>query len=298
MTSIFRTLPTKALASSRPTPRLRSAHCRRRLRPDYSEYWPFDRQSELPPRLTRLRPERALLCLALLAAACGDSSGAGGTDTQPHEQPPPEEVFPEKVTTIEIEVDYAAGAEPYTGNAGETGDVWDLFRANAEALFEGRDKTFVIPATLDDMQQLDDVPAGPYDYDEIVALRMRSRSQLERSVVTYYVVWLDGATRSGSEQPGVLGVSLSGTGIIAMFKPVIESTSSGRWACRALCRAGDAGARVWPRRGLVNNGIALTSDTTTATMAPLQQRRLRHVTTRSRARRACRLRGERVTTAR
>jgi hypothetical protein len=203
-----------------------------------------------------------LLAFSLLASvACGDSGGGGGT--APGEQPPPEEVFPEKVTTIEIEVDYAPGAEPYTGDAGATGDVWDLFRANAEALFEGRDKTFIIPTTLDEMQELEDVPAGPYDYDEIVAIADAHRDRKSSgSVVTYYVVWLDGLyEKDGSEQAGVLGVSLTGTGIIAMFKPVIESTSVGplgaveRYVEQATL-VHEFGHAV----GLVNNGLPLTSE--------------------------------------
>lgn len=155
------------------------------------------------------------------------------------------------------------GAEPYTGEAGTTGDVWDLFRANAEALFAGRDKAFVIPTRLEEMQALDDVPAGPYDYDEIVAIADAHRDRKSSgSVVSYYVVWLDGKyEKDGSEQAGVLGVNLTGTGIIAMFKPVIESTSVGplgaveRYVEQATL-VHEFGHAV----GLVNNGLPLESE--------------------------------------
>jgi hypothetical protein len=197
----------------------------------------------------------------LLAIGCGDSGAE--TTPGPQQQPPPVEVFPETVTTIELEVDYATGAEPYTGDAGQTGDVWDLFRANAEALFEGHEKTFVIPTTLDQMQALGDVGAGPYSYEDIIEIADAHRDKSSSgSVVSYYVVWLDGRyEKDGEEQPGVLGVNLTGTGIIALFKPVIASTSVGPLAVveryvEQATLVHEFGHAV----GLVNNGIALTSE--------------------------------------
>ncbi len=164
-----------------------------------------------------------------VCAGCGDG-GAGDDDGGDDDtQPPPASLFDDAITTIELEVDYASGAPPYTGGLGGAfGDSWELFETNAARLFQGAGKTLIVPTTLAAMQELTDVGPGPYTVAEILAVADAHRDQLAAgATATFYVLWLDGYFEDASgERANVLGVSIGATGVLAMFKPVIESTAS------------------------------------------------------------------------
>ena len=78
---------------------------------------------------------------------------------------------------------------------------------------------------------------------------------------TYYVVFVSGNFADGDgAQPGVLGVSIGSTGVIAMFKDVIEST--GLPAFPNLERFVEQATLIHELGhaiGLVENGVPLTS---------------------------------------
>ncbi len=174
------------------------------------------------------------LVLGVALAACGGAGGnasdvdaghSGGLDAQP----PPARLFDRSITAVTLEVDYASNAAPYTGGIGGAfGDTWQLFQSNAERLFKDDGKTLTIPTTPAAMQELTDVPAGPYTVDEILAVAATHRDQPSAgATATFYIVWLDGYFDDGSgAQTSVLGVSIGDTGVIAMFKPVIASTGT------------------------------------------------------------------------
>jgi predicted Zn-dependent protease len=172
----------------------------------------------------RMRKTMAALALVLGCGGGGDSD-VGGLDAQP----PPARLFDRSVTTVALEVDYATGAAPYTGGIGGAfGDTWELFQSNAERLFKDDGKTLEIPTTLAQMEELSDVPPGPYTVDEILALADTHRDRPSAgATATFYIVFLDDYFDDGmGANTGVLGVSIGDTGVIAMFKPVIESTGT------------------------------------------------------------------------
>lgn len=179
-----------------------------------------------------------LLILTLAACGGGGDDGAAGDDGGGGEgsgggggggQPTPAELFGAATSVVRLEVDYAPGAEPYTGAAGLFGDTWALSEANLGRLFQG--KTLELPHTLVEMQALDDVDDGgdgAFTIDEILAIADAHRDEPSSGdLATFYGLWLDGMYADGAgAQDGVLGVSLGNTGVIAMFKPVIASTGS------------------------------------------------------------------------
>ncbi|MFT3776521.1 MAG: hypothetical protein QM820_65100 [Minicystis sp.] len=184
------------------------------------------------------------LAIALAAAACGSggsdgngggsgsgasaqsSSGAGGSTGT---QPPARDLYRPAIKNIVVEIDYAPGAEPYTGSVLGFGELWDVFRTNAARLFQGGGKTIEIPTTLAQMEKLDDVSGADFTPEQILDIAARHRDKLSMGdTATFYIVWLDGYYReNGMVLDNVLGVSLGSTGVIAMFKPVIAGTSSG-----------------------------------------------------------------------
>lgn len=166
------------------------------------------------------------------------------------------------VTRVVVEIDYQRGAEPYTGSGVALGDTWRLFQTNAAKLFEGTGITVDVPTTLDRMQRLDDVRGEQFSGETILAIARAHRDrQTAGGMLSYYVVWLDGVfEENGAAKDKVLGVSLGSTGVIAMFKPVIES--AGLPLVPDLSRVVEQTTLVHEfghALGLVANGLPLTS---------------------------------------
>ncbi|MCA9645656.1 MAG: hypothetical protein KC492_33425, partial [Myxococcales bacterium] len=108
-----------------------------------------------------------------------------------------------------------------------------------------------------DIGDLADLSAdADFTVEEILgvsAAHRQDRSSASRR--TFHVIFFDGYfADSEGRQENVLGVSIGDTGVIAMFKPVIDTTSSARFVEQTtlIHEFGHAA-------GLVNNGVALTS---------------------------------------
>ncbi|MEM7675057.1 MAG: hypothetical protein AAF449_03540, partial [Myxococcota bacterium] len=151
-----------------------------------------------------VHPRRCFqLAIVGLALGCSDGSSE------------PISPFEASVTSIVVEVDYAMGAEPYTGSAGQLGDLWTVFGDNARRLFGGV-KSVSYPNQLDQMELLTDVRGESFSTEEILSIADAHRDQVSSaSTVTYYVLWLDGLFRDGEIQQNVIGISIGNTGVIA-----------------------------------------------------------------------------------
>ncbi|MEC9439675.1 MAG: hypothetical protein VYE40_01090 [Myxococcota bacterium] len=170
-----------------------------------------------------------------------------------------EGLFALGVESVTLEIDYQAGAEPYTsfGILGTSGSPFRLTRANIEALFSVTTPALTIPTEISQMQEVTDVSGEDFDVDTILAIASRWRDGYSTSTDrTFYIVFLDGYFNDDSgRREGVLGVSIGNTGVIAMFKPVIDSTSSPQYVEQTTLvhEFGHAA-------GLVNNGVDLVHD--------------------------------------
>jgi hypothetical protein len=204
-----------------------------------------------------------VLVLALALASTTAACGSGG-DEVIEVQPSPQTLFGASAKQIKFEVDYAVGAAPYTTKVDRVGDSWLIFKANVNRLFEATGKTIEIPTNLTEMQKLTDVSGTEFTTDQILDIASKHRDHKSTaSNATFYLLWLPGYYADKSMvRKDVLGVSLGSTGVIAMFKPVIESST------RATGLLGAGGAYVEQSTlthefghaiGLVNRGIALKS---------------------------------------
>lgn len=235
-----------------------------------------------------------LLALLLLAAACSDDDGAAQpnaaadmaagqdmavTQDMPGEQDmsagqdmlpaldmpddrpssPRAGLFGPQVERVAFEVDYQTGAEPFTGRSGLTGDTWELFSTNIERLFErAQPRQLVIPTTLAQMQELTALTRQDYTAQQLLDLAAAHRTATSTvSDRRFYIVFLNAYFRDQQDmvRRDVLGVSIGDTGVIAMFKPVISSTGSARMVEQTTLVH-----EVGHAFGLVNNGVATTSD--------------------------------------
>jgi hypothetical protein len=160
------------------------------------------------------------LALLAAAAACGSNGGDddGGGDVDP--------VFEPGVTRVFVEIDFETGQEPFTGPMVGFGDTFDLTVENIGRLFGGK-KELIIPRATSEMQDVGVIADEELTSADLTALADLHRERvLEPGTKRYYVLFVSGHfADAGGVQPSVLGVSLGNTGVIAMFKDVIRSTS-------------------------------------------------------------------------
>jgi hypothetical protein len=202
-------------------------------------------------RSSRVFPSLASFFVLAVLLSCSGSSTSSASPV----------VFKPEVTKVVIEVDYAVGAEPYTGDAGRLGDVWSLYRSSLDGLFEGK-KELVIPSQLSEMEPLTDVTATELSSDDILAIAKKHRNQKEApGTATYYIVFTNATFRAadGTKKPDVLGVSVGDSRVIAMFKPVIRTTEGQRLVVAKFVEQSVLVHEFGHAAGLVNRGLALTS---------------------------------------
>jgi hypothetical protein len=172
--------------------------------------------------------------------------------------------FASEVQRVVLEVGYEKGATPYVANPR---DPWKLFRANAEALL-GSEKALVFPSGISQMEPLDDVTGDIFGDDELLAIARRHRTQkTTEDTVAFYAIWISGYYRDGQGQKrdDVAGVTVGDEGVIAIFRPVVDSLaspSSGGKVNASLAVFAEQSTLIHEfghAVGLVNHGVAMTS---------------------------------------
>lgn len=191
----------------------------------------------------------------------GNGNAGSGGDTDPG-QPSALALYGAAIKTIVLEVDYATGAEPYTGSIVAMGDTWDLSEKNIARLFEGANKTIQVPHKLDEMEELTDVSGQEFTRDDVLAIADKHRNEPNTAdKASIYVVWLPGYYKNkDGVQEQTLGVSFGTTGVIGMFKPVIESTGGAGTVVTRFVEQTTLVHELGHAAGLVNNGVPMAAD--------------------------------------
>ena len=200
----------------------------------------------------------------LLLAACGASPSNSGPDAaSPRDGrgPAAGSVFDPAFTNVTVEIDYETGQEPYTGQVIGFGDTFDTVTANLDRLLASK-KTLTIPRTTAGMEDIGNIPDEALTTTDILAIANAHRNLHDTATTkAYYVVFLSGhyADDSG-EQPGVIGVSIGNTGILAMFKDVIRSTDVvGTMNVARYVEQSTLVHELGHQFGLVNNGLLMVA---------------------------------------
>lgn len=190
----------------------------------------------------------------------GDESGGGGADASSSGGGAAPVTADPTIRAVRIDIAYATGAAPHT-EAGPTGrSPFDLAQTNLDRLFTGRSVT--LPRTVEAMSEVKGVAAGPYSSDAILALAAAHRAAApDPTTATLYVIWLDGYyADDDGENRSVLGVSIGTTGVVAMFRPVIEG-AGGLLPTNtaAYVEQSTLVHEVGHAAGLVDNGLAMAT---------------------------------------
>ena len=201
--------------------------------------------------------------LATTFLLCGLACSSSDSKTSSFDTPT---TFFSTMTQMTIEIAYEPGAEPYTGNAPAIvggKPLWDFVKDNLAALFEGRSTAVAItvPTTLEEMQAIPDQSKETFSSDAILAIATTYRKGKSSAAEgNFFMVFLDGYyEENGAKNDSVIGVSISGTTVLAMFKPVILSTSGGAAAVPKFVELTTAIHELGHALGLVNNGITMAA---------------------------------------
>ena len=204
------------------------------------------------------------LVVLLVLVGCRNSPGGGGDDAPGIDGGEPTgngQVFEPVVTRVVVEIDHETGEAPFTGPILGFGDTFDLTLANVDRLFAGK-KTLTIPTTLGEMEDVGVIADEELTVADLLALADLHRDQNDAAgTKTYYVLFVGGFfTDNNGPNAGVLGVSLGTTGVIVMFKDVIQSTNiPGLPNVVRFVEQSTLIHEIAHAAGLVNNGVPLAS---------------------------------------
>lgn len=205
-----------------------------------------------------------VLLASLLFASCQKSSSDDPVSAAVVQTSMSQEYF-QKSSTLEVQVWYEATAEPYTKQNVTQRDFWDILRQNLVAIMQYRSAppTITVPSALSEMHALTISKQDNWTSEQIIALAAQHQSGTAAAGTSRFLVYfLDGYFNkgNGSEQ-NILGVSLGGTNILAMFKPVIKSTATG--AAEIIPKFVEQSTMVHElghALGFVNNGVPMVVD--------------------------------------
>jgi hypothetical protein len=209
--------------------------------------------------------------LLVLLAACGMSARGAAPSDSPVADSAPEaadasmpdtDVFSPAIANVIVEIDYEHGEAPYTGPVIALGDTFDLTVNNLNRLFAGK-KALAVPRTLAEMQDVGAIEDEELTVADILALANAHRDQHDTAdTKTYYVIFVSGhyADENGANSQ-VLGVEVGTTGVVAMFKDVIASSTGsvvpniGRYIEQSTLTH-----ELAHGIGLVDNGVPMVAD--------------------------------------
>lgn len=202
-----------------------------------------------------------LVFFSLSCSSSSDGAGSSGTTTT-EAKVDAQTLFGPNVTSVDVEVDYADGAAPYVGAAGRYKDVWNLFRTNTNAVFDGQ-KDVTFPNTLEAMEKLDDVTAQEFTKSDVLAIAKAHRQGASSAdTASFYVVFLNGHFKDdgGNVQPDVTSTAIADKGVIAVFKPVVATFENPTSAIAQLVEQSALLHQIGHLVGFVNNGVPLNSE--------------------------------------
>jgi hypothetical protein len=164
---------------------------------------------------------------------------------------------------VVIDVFYEPGAEPFTGNTAQGSAYWSILEDNLSAIFQFRSAppSLVVPKALSSMRALPAQNKTEWTGMDLVQLNSRQAVPSPGDESHFQVYFLNGNYSNGSApQPSVIGVSLGGTTIIAIFKSVVRSTGTApNGPVPKFVEQSTLVHEMGHALGFVNNGVPLTS---------------------------------------
>jgi hypothetical protein len=169
------------------------------------------------------------------------------------------------MTNVYVRVFYEIGAEPYAGDNAKGQPIWGLLERNIKTVFEVRNQTVTthVPKELNEMHQLTSKDKETWTAIEILDLSNTLGVPSSTPQSSYFtVIFLNGAFHTGQDaSPGTLGISITGTTVVAVFKDAIRRL--GPSDASLTVKFGEQATLVHEMGhalGLVNNGVTPVED--------------------------------------
>lgn len=200
----------------------------------------------------------------LLSVSCGKVTQETETTYIDKQSDKNLKVLFNSMSSMEVEVVYEPGAEPYVGNRPNGKAYWELLEVNIKEIFKQRENEFVltVPKTLQQMRSIPDQGKSSWTVEELIALENSFRqTQHSGAQASLFVAFVDGyLNQNGSANPNVIGVSIAGTTMVAIFKDVIKSANNSSSSMTAKFMEQSTLVHEFGHVvGLVDNGLAMST---------------------------------------
>ena len=196
--------------------------------------------------------------LILLSIFCFFSNSCKDDDANPEPQEDFVADLYANTTDLEIIVGYETGAEPYITYASR--DAWNVSLSNIDKLLSSKNIDIQGPTKLSEMTDFGSLEQNNYSKQNILDLAadiQKHSNKDDQKGIT--IVFLDGYyIKDGVILDQVLGVNFGSTSVVAIFKPVVNASSSSK-AEQTLVEQSTIAHEIGHAIGLVNNGVRATS---------------------------------------
>ncbi len=125
---------------------------------------------------------------------------------------------------LNVNIFYEPGAEPYTDQIAIF-KSFDLLHKNIDVLFEGKSNRPLVkvPRELSEMTKLQTFAKSTWTAEEVIELSKGDTASTSGETTNFSIYFLNGVFK---ENPSTIGLHISGTKIMAIFKDVIKSTTT------------------------------------------------------------------------
>ncbi len=169
------------------------------------------------------------------------------------------------MTKFKTEVFYEEGSEPYTGRTTLGKDYWDIFQRNMKRILQTTERSISvnIPTSLSSMTSFSDKKKSSWSVSEAKELFKEmgaSATISDQGVVS--IIFVSGYFRdsSGEVKKNVLGIHITGTTQIVIFKDLIKNIEENENQWVALYSEQSVLVHeVGHALGMVNNGLSMVS---------------------------------------
>lgn len=159
---------------------------------------------------------------------------------------------------VVVNVYYEPGAEPFEGDTARGNPYWGILEDNLEAIFQFRSAppALQVPKELSEMNEIDSQNQTTWSAETVFQLHERTQSpSVQEGEDHFHIYFLKGNAESS---PNVIGFSINGTTVMAVFKDVI--TASGSSNVQKFTEQSTIVHEMGHALGLVNNGVPLASN--------------------------------------
>jgi hypothetical protein len=208
-----------------------------------------------------------LLSTLLALAGCSSSGSSGGSATAAGAEQGTSSLnlvaLYSTVDTINVHVAYEPNAVPFTGTTQNGIQFWSILESNLDALFLNRTimPDITVPKDLSGMVQITELPQTSWTATQIEDLARNTWNIPQTSsTADFFILFLNGdfQDNQGVINKNVIGLSIDGTPVIAVFKDVINSSGLSQFT-KVFIEQVTIIHEFGHTLGLVNNGIPMVT---------------------------------------